>query len=54
MGRTAHNFYEEYTSPPFDALRNKHGMNKYLKYIKFENRHYNDWWFMKYWGYRRR
>lgn len=54
MGRTAQSFYKEYSHPPFDVKRNKHGLKKYLKYIKFENRHDNDWNFIKFFGYRRR
>ena len=54
MGKTAQSFYEEYSRPPFDVKRNNRGLKKYLKYIKFANRHDNDWNFLKYWGYRRR
>lgn len=54
MGRTAQSFYKEYSWPPFCVNKSKHGLKKYLKYIKFENRHDNDWNFMKFFGYRRR
>lgn len=54
MGRTSQDFYNEYRCPPFDVVGHKHGLKKYLKHLKFMNRHDNNWDFLKYWGYRRR